>query len=225
MPPSELKDDVRRRVEQIIASEPSFPFVLNAVRRWPSVVYLAARARRSVPPADCRSCRRIPRLPAVRRRARRDRSTSHRRGRCARRLLRRSRARPARLPAVRDVAREAWLVGHTPSSRGTRCGGCRSGRRDRSIPAARLAPMPQIHLRAEAGDYAPLVLLPGDPGRATMIAGLFDGGLDNARLVNQHRSLLGYTGTYQRQAGQRPDERAWARRRSRSSWKSCSCSA
>jgi purine-nucleoside phosphorylase len=56
--------------------------------------------------------------------------------------------------------------------------------------------MPQIHLRAEAGDYAPLVLLPGDPGRATMIAGLFDGGLEKARLVNQHRSLLGYTGTY-----------------------------
>jgi DeoD family purine-nucleoside phosphorylase len=56
--------------------------------------------------------------------------------------------------------------------------------------------MPQIHLRAEVGDYAPLVLLPGDPGRATMIAGLFDGGLDAARLVNQHRSLLGYTGTY-----------------------------
>jgi purine-nucleoside phosphorylase len=57
--------------------------------------------------------------------------------------------------------------------------------------------MPQIHLRAEPGDYAPLVLIPGDPGRATMIAGLFDGGLDAARLVNQHRSLLGYTGTYQ----------------------------
>jgi DeoD family purine-nucleoside phosphorylase len=56
--------------------------------------------------------------------------------------------------------------------------------------------MPQIHLRAEPGDYAPLVLLPGDPGRATMIAGLFDGGLDKARLVTQHRSLLGYTGTY-----------------------------
>src|SRR3954452_18737894 len=57
--------------------------------------------------------------------------------------------------------------------------------------------MPQIHLRAEPGDYAPLVLLPGDPGRATMIAGLFDGGVANTRLVNQHRSLLGYTGTYQ----------------------------
>jgi purine-nucleoside phosphorylase len=56
--------------------------------------------------------------------------------------------------------------------------------------------MPQIHLRAEPGDYAPVVLMPGDPGRATMIAGLFDGGLDAARLVNQHRSLLGYTGTY-----------------------------
>jgi DeoD family purine-nucleoside phosphorylase len=56
--------------------------------------------------------------------------------------------------------------------------------------------MPQIHLRAEPGDYAPLVLLPGDPGRATMIAGLFDGGVENSRLVNQHRSLLGYTGTY-----------------------------
>ena len=57
--------------------------------------------------------------------------------------------------------------------------------------------MPQIHLRAEPGDYAPLVLLPGDPGRATMIASLFDGGLEKAKLVNQHRSLLGYTGTYQ----------------------------
>lgn len=56
--------------------------------------------------------------------------------------------------------------------------------------------MPQIHLRAEPGDYAPLVLLPGDPGRATMIAGMLDGGLDETRLVNQHRSLLGYTGTY-----------------------------
>ena len=30
--------------------------------------------------------------------------------------------------------------------------------------------MPQIHLRAKDGDYAPLVLLPGDPNRATGIA-------------------------------------------------------
>ena len=40
MPPSELKDDVRRRIEEIIAAEPAFPFVLGAVRRWPDVVYL-----------------------------------------------------------------------------------------------------------------------------------------------------------------------------------------
>ena len=38
--------------------------------------------------------------------------------------------------------------------------------------------MPQIHLRAEVGDYAPLVLLPGDPNRATRIAESFDGGLE-----------------------------------------------
>lgn len=56
--------------------------------------------------------------------------------------------------------------------------------------------MPQIHLRAEPGDYAPLVLLPGDPNRATRIAALFDGGLAAARLVNEHRGLLGYTGTW-----------------------------
>ncbi len=56
--------------------------------------------------------------------------------------------------------------------------------------------MPQIHLRAEIGDYAPLVLIPGDPNRATAIAGMFDGGLNQARRVNSNRGLLGYTGTY-----------------------------
>ena len=56
--------------------------------------------------------------------------------------------------------------------------------------------MPQIHLRAEPDDYAPLVLLPGDPNRATWIAEKFDGGPGAARLVNSHRGLLGYTGTY-----------------------------
>jgi purine-nucleoside phosphorylase len=54
--------------------------------------------------------------------------------------------------------------------------------------------MPQIHLRAEAGDYAPLVLLPGDPNRARRISERFDTG--SARQVNDHRGLLGYTGTY-----------------------------
>ena len=56
--------------------------------------------------------------------------------------------------------------------------------------------MPQIHLRAEEGDYAPLVLLPGDPNRARLVAGMLDGGLDGARLVNDHRLMLGYTGTF-----------------------------
>ena len=55
--------------------------------------------------------------------------------------------------------------------------------------------MPQIHLHAESGDYAPLVLLPGDPNRATLVAARFDGGLEAARLVNSNRGMLGYTGT------------------------------
>jgi len=59
--------------------------------------------------------------------------------------------------------------------------------------------MTQIHLRAEVGEYAPLVLLPGDPNRATRIAELFDGGLEQSRLVNDHRGMLGYTGTYRGQ--------------------------
>jgi purine-nucleoside phosphorylase len=59
-----------------------------------------------------------------------------------------------------------------------------------------LRTMTQIHLRAEVGDYAPLVLLPGDPNRATRIAELFDDGLQGSRLVNDHRGMLGYTGTY-----------------------------
>ena len=54
--------------------------------------------------------------------------------------------------------------------------------------------MPQIHLRAEKGDYAPLVLLPGDPNRARRISERFDEG--SARQVNEHRGLLGFTGTY-----------------------------
>jgi purine-nucleoside phosphorylase len=54
--------------------------------------------------------------------------------------------------------------------------------------------MPQIHLRAEEGDYAPLVLLPGDPNRARRISERFDDG--SVRQVNEHRGLLGFTGTY-----------------------------
>ena len=52
-----------------------------------------------------------------------------------------------------------------------------------------------IHLQAEPGDYAPVVLLPGDPNRATRMAARFDGGIEGSKLVSQHRGLLGYTGT------------------------------
>ena len=51
-----------------------------------------------------------------------------------------------------------------------------------------------IHLRAEPGDYAPAVLLPGDPLRARRVAEEF---LDDARQVNGERGLLGFTGTHQ----------------------------
>jgi 2'-5' RNA ligase len=41
MPPARLDDDVRRRVQRIVEAEPSFPFTLERVGRWPDVVYLA----------------------------------------------------------------------------------------------------------------------------------------------------------------------------------------
>jgi len=53
--------------------------------------------------------------------------------------------------------------------------------------------MTPIHIRAHPGDVAPIVLLPGDPGRATRVAQR----LDSARCYNDNRGLLGYTGRYQ----------------------------
>ena len=51
-----------------------------------------------------------------------------------------------------------------------------------------------IHLRAEPTDYAPAVLVPGDPKRSRYIAEhIFDPG---ARLVNEERGELGFTGTF-----------------------------
>ena len=51
-----------------------------------------------------------------------------------------------------------------------------------------------IHLRVPDGAYAPNVLCPGDPRRATYIAEtFFDPG---AALVNEERGMLGYTGTF-----------------------------
>ena len=54
--------------------------------------------------------------------------------------------------------------------------------------------MPTPHISAEKGDFAPSILLPGDPLRAKHIADHF---LNDARQVNAVRNMLGYTGTYQ----------------------------
>jgi len=50
-----------------------------------------------------------------------------------------------------------------------------------------------IHVRAEPGQYAEAVLLPGDPLRAKYIAETY---LDDVVQRNAERGLLGYTGTY-----------------------------
>lgn len=50
-----------------------------------------------------------------------------------------------------------------------------------------------IHIGAQPGDIAPTVLMPGDPYRARWAAETF---LDNPRLVNEVRGMLGFTGTW-----------------------------
>lgn len=54
--------------------------------------------------------------------------------------------------------------------------------------------MPTPHISAEKGEFAPSILLPGDPLRAKHIAESF---LDSPRQVNGVRNMLGYTGSYQ----------------------------
>ena len=49
------------------------------------------------------------------------------------------------------------------------------------------------HIEAEKGSIAKIVLMPGDPLRAKMIAETY---LENYRLVNTVRNILAYTGTY-----------------------------
>jgi DeoD family purine-nucleoside phosphorylase len=50
-----------------------------------------------------------------------------------------------------------------------------------------------VHVRADPGDFAESVLLPGDPRRAKYIAENF---FEDAKLVTEERGMLGYTGTY-----------------------------
>jgi len=51
-----------------------------------------------------------------------------------------------------------------------------------------------IHVRAEEGDYAEAVLLPGDPLRAKYIAETY---LDDIKQTNSERGMLGFRGTWE----------------------------
>ena len=57
-----------------------------------------------------------------------------------------------------------------------------------------MAKIPTPHINAKEGDFAPTVLMPGDPLRSKYIA---DHYLENPVLVNNVRGVQGYTGTYQ----------------------------
>ena len=58
---------------------------------------------------------------------------------------------------------------------------------------AELDRIPTPHIEAKAGDFADLVLMPGDPLRAKYVAEHY---FEDARLVTSVRNVLGYTGTY-----------------------------
>ncbi len=57
-----------------------------------------------------------------------------------------------------------------------------------------MANYPTPHIKATPEDFAPTVLMPGDPLRARHIAQTY---LENARLVNDVRGIQGYTGDWQ----------------------------
>ncbi|CAA9437836.1 MAG: Purine nucleoside phosphorylase [uncultured Rubrobacteraceae bacterium] len=61
------------------------------------------------------------------------------------------------------------------------------------MPTGRSQPISPVHVRAEPGEIAENVLLPGDPRRARYIAENF---FEDARLVTEERGMLGYTGVY-----------------------------
>jgi len=114
MAPDRLTAEVRRRVERIVGAEPSFSFVLASVRRWPNVVYLApepaepfrrmtralAAAFPDFPPYEGAHREVVPHLTIAQ-----DVPADY--------FAAAEHALPQMLP-IRDVAREAWLIGHTP---------------------------------------------------------------------------------------------------------------
>ena len=52
---------------------------------------------------------------------------------------------------------------------------------------------PTPHISAKKGEFAPTVIMPGDPNRAKFIAEKF---LTDAKLINSVRGELAYTGLY-----------------------------
>lgn len=56
-----------------------------------------------------------------------------------------------------------------------------------------MAGIPTPHIRAKEGDFADIVLMPGDPLRAKFIAETY---FENPKLVTDVRNMLGFTGTY-----------------------------
>lgn len=57
-----------------------------------------------------------------------------------------------------------------------------------------MASIPTPHIEAKAGEFAPTVLMPGDPLRAQFIASEY---LTQAKLITQVRGILGYTGFFE----------------------------
>ena len=56
-----------------------------------------------------------------------------------------------------------------------------------------MSTIPTPHIQAKKDDFAPTVLMPGDPKRAKFISDTY---LENALLVNDVRGVQGYTGQY-----------------------------
>ena len=114
MPPEGLTDEVRTTIERIIAAQPSFPFQLTHVVRWPNVVYLApdpaepfrrlidalAATFPDFPPYGGAHPEVVPHVTVAQ-----DVPEDY--------FAAAEHALPAMVP-IRDVAREAWLIGHTP---------------------------------------------------------------------------------------------------------------
>lgn len=114
MPADALTDGIRRRVEQIVAGESAFPVVFRTLGRWPNVVYIApepadpfrrltaalAAAFPDYPPYGGAHQQIVPHLTIAQ-----DVTTDY--------YAAAEHALPGMLP-IRDVAREAWLIGHMP---------------------------------------------------------------------------------------------------------------